>query len=229
MWPVISSFVVTVAVFLGSLRLHQRFHHPLLSPIVVAPLTLVVLLLATGTSYSTYNSGAQWLTKLLEPATVAFAVPLHKHFHLIKKHAMEIVASIVIGSTFALITSTLMAKWAHLNGAIIDSLAPRSVTTPIAMNISKALGGVPTLTAVFVMVTGISGMLLGPSLLRRLPISTPIATGLFFGVGSHGAGTSRALEIGELEGTISSLSMILAALASLLIAPWVVPFFEHVL
>ncbi|MGB8955908.1 MAG: CidB/LrgB family autolysis modulator [Tumebacillaceae bacterium] len=227
MWSVISSFVVTVAVFLASQRLHQRFRHPLLSPILISPLTLIVLLLTTDTSYSTYNSGGQWLSKLLEPATVAFAVPLHKHFHLIKKYAMEIVTSIAIGSTVALITSTLMAGWAHLNGQMIDSLAPRSVTTPVAMNISEALGGVPTLTAVFVLVTGISGMLLGPTLLRRLPIRNPIATGLFFGMGAHGAGTSRAFEIGELEGTVSSLSMILAAIASLLIAPWIVPFFEH--
>lgn len=217
------SLAATCLIYAGSKWVYRRHRRVLLSPIFVAPLLLAVLLLMTGLPYPQYMAGGHWLSFLLGPATVAFAVPMYKHTQLLRRYAAEIGISVALGSLVALVSSVLPALWLHLSAETAGSLAPRSVTTPIAMEISRSIGGVPTLTAVFVIVTALVGLAAEPLVVRIFSIRTPIAKGAMLGMAAHGAGTARAFELGSLEGTVASLSMIAAAAATLALTPLVMP------
>lgn len=220
------SFILTIGFYIISKWGYKRIPRVYLSPLLITPLFIVIFLLCTHMSYTSYNSGGKWLSFMLQPATIAFAIPLYKHFNILKKHAAEIITSVLSGSIVAIISSILMARLFHLNTQIIDSLVPRSVTTPIAMGVAKNIGGVPSVTAVFVIITGLLGAIIGPQIVRILRIDNDIARGVLFGTSSHGAGTSKAFEYSPISGTISSLAMIIAAIVTLFIAPWIMMLFS---
>lgn len=215
------SLILTVGLYFGAKWCYARKPKVYLSPLLTTPLLIVAVLLCTGISYEAYNTGAQWLSDMLQPATIAFAVPLYKYFNILKKHATEIIVSVLSGSLVAILSSLAIAKGLHLQQQIVDSLVPRSVTTPIAMGVSESIGGVPTITAVFVIMTGLLGAVIGPVIIRMLRIENEIAQGVLLGTAAHGAGTSKAFECSAVAGTISSLSMILAALVTLCVTPWI--------
>ncbi|MFJ7950283.1 LrgB family protein [Lysinibacillus sp. NPDC096418] len=221
------SLLGTIAIFYGSKIIYVKFGKAWLTPLLLTPIIVILILLITDTSYEKYNAGGTILTHLLGPATVAFAVPIYKNIALLKKHAMVIIVSITVGSTVAITSSFLLALLVGLNDELTHSLVPRSVTTPIAMDISTMIGGSPTLTAVFVMTTGILGSLLAPLLIRTCRLNTPSAKGLMLGMGAHGTGTSKAFEFGELEGTFSSIAMVVAALISIVLSATIFPVFEQ--
>ncbi|WP_332107955.1 CidB/LrgB family autolysis modulator [Paenibacillus sp. URB8-2] len=198
-----------------------------LSPLIITPLLIISFLLMMGVSFDSYNAGGKWLTDLLQPATVAFAIPLHKNFKVLKKHATEIAAGVLSGTVMAVISSVLLAHWLHLSSNLATSLVPRSVTTPIAMNISQSIGGIPSITAVFVILTGVLGTLMGPTVLRLFRIDNEVARGVSLGTAAHGMGTSKAFELSSLTGTISSIAMILTALFTLSVAPALLAVFLH--
>jgi len=210
---------LTLGVYYSAKKIYQKWSKVYLSPLLITPVILVVFLLSAGVPYESYNSGGQWLSDLLQPATVAFAVPLYKHFKVLKKHAVEIIASVLFGSIVAMVSSVFLAKWMHLSNSLVTSLMPRSITTPIAINVSQVIGGVPNITAVFVILTGLFGTIIGPSVLRIFHIDNEVARGVLLGTSAHGMGTSKAFEMSALSGTISSVSMILAALFTLGMAP----------
>ena len=214
----IVSIFITYLIYWVSKKSYARWKLVVLSPILLSPVIIILLLVLSHASYNDYYSGAKWLGYLLGPATVAFALPMHKHFQLLKRHLFEIIASITVGSAVAIVSSFLYAVWIHLGTSLTNSLVPRSITTPVAMDISKTIGGVPTLTAVFVIITGITGTIVGPILIRLLKIEKSTAKGLMLGMGAHGAGTSKAFEIGELEGTFASLAMVTAAVITIILA-----------
>ncbi|MFC7442538.1 LrgB family protein [Laceyella putida] len=203
--------LLTILIFVVSKKINSKITLVLFSPIIVTPLMLIIILECFHIPYGTYASGTQLLTYMLGPATVAFAVPMYKFQDLLKQHLKEMIISLSIGSFFAVITSILLALLFRLSKIMVISIIPRSVTTPIAMEYAKTLHGNPSLTAVFVMITGLSGVVLGPLLIRLLSLKSPIAKGLLMGMGAHGTGTSKAFELGELEGTFSSLAMIIGA------------------
>ncbi|WP_379157526.1 CidB/LrgB family autolysis modulator [Paenibacillus sp. sgz5001063] len=218
---------LTVAVYLLAKRIYASSSKMYASPLIITPLLIISFLLMTGIPYESYNAGGKWLTDLLQPATVAFAIPLHKNFKVLKKHAAEIAAGVLSGTVMAVLSSMLLAKWLHLSGDLATSLVPRSVTTPIAMSISQSIGGVPSITAVFVILTGVLGTLMGPSVLRLFRIDNEIARGVSLGTAAHGTGTSKAFELSSLTGTISSIAMILTALFSIGLAPALLAVFLH--
>lgn len=226
MIPLIAWFglPLTLIIYWAAKKLYQRKNKVYFSPLLLTPLIIVVILMQTGVSYESYNVGAGWLSDLLQPATVAFAVPLYKNFQTLKKHAAEIMVSVISGSVMAIISSAFLAKWLHLSSSLTTSLVPRSITTPIAMNVSQTIGGVPNMTAVFVIMTGILGSMIGPSVMKVFRIKGDIARGILFGTSAHGTGTSKAFEFSSLSGTISSISMILAALFTLCTAPLLMSF-----
>ncbi|MGE7940567.1 LrgB family protein [Lysinibacillus xylanilyticus] len=221
------SLIGTIAVFYSSKMFYKKYKKEWLTPVLITPLVIIIVLLLSGTSYKSYNAGANILTNLLGPATVAFAVPIYKNFNLLKKHAFEIFLSIAVGSAVAITSSYIIAVVVGLNDELVHSLVPRSVTTPIAMDISNMIGGSPTLTAVFVMITGILGSLLAPIVIKVCRFHRPSSRGLMLGMGAHGAGTSKAFEFGELEGTFASLAMVVAALISIVLSTTFFPAFEH--
>ncbi|WNS47057.1 CidB/LrgB family autolysis modulator [Paenibacillus sp. MMS20-IR301] len=218
---------LTIAVYLLAKRIYTSTGKMYASPLIVTPLLIIGFLLLTGNSYESYNAGGKWLSDLLGPATIAFAIPLHKNFKVLKKHAAEIAAGVLSGTVIAVLSSMLLAKWLHLSGDLAASLVPRSVTTPIAMSISQSIGGVPSITAVFVILTGVLGTMMGPSVLRLFRIDNEIARGVSLGTAAHGTGTSKAFELSSLTGTISSIAMILTALFSIGLAPALLAVFLH--
>lgn len=217
---------LTIAMYWAATVVYRRLPKVYMSPLLITPLIIIVILTQTGGSYEAYHEGAQWISKLLQPATIAFAVPLYKNFKTLKKHAAEIIVSVFTGSAFAILSSAFLAKWLHLNNDLATSLIPRSITTPIAMNVSQVIGGVPSMTAVFVIITGILGSMIGPLVMRVFRIRGDIARGVLFGTSAHGTGTSKAFEFNSLSGTISSISMIVAALFTLGFAPLFVSFLK---
>ena len=213
--------LATVVIYFISKMIYKHSPKVYLTPLLITPIVLVGLLLLTHIPFQSYNLGAKWLTDMLQPATIAFAVPLYKYYPLIKKYASEILLSVLIGALMGMFSSALIAKLFHLDTDLLDSVIPRSVTTPIAMNVSELIGGIPTITAIVVIMTGIIGPIIGHYIIMFFRIDNDIAKGVLFGTGAHGAGTSKAFEINSISGTISSVSMILAALFTLCIAPLV--------
>ena len=193
--------------------------NPLLNPVLVAIVLLVGLLTVTGTDYRTYFDGAQFVHFLLGPATVALAVPLYRQIPAVRRSALAIGIALAVGSFTAAASAMAIASLLGASHDIVLSLAPKSVTTPIAMGIAEAIGGIPSLTVAMVMLTGIAGATLGPALLGLLKIKDPRAQGLALGVAAHGIGTARALQSSELAGAFASLAMGLNGFATAVALP----------
>ena len=194
-----------------------------LSPLMVCPLVIIPALQLLHVSYESYNAGAQLLNYMLQPATVALAVPLYRYRKVIQEHMLEIALYVFCGAVVAIVTSVGAAGLAGLPVQIADSLAPRSVTTPIAMNISQIVGGSPALTAAFVIITGLVGTICASLALKYLQINNPVTRGMMLGISAHGNGMSKAHELGYLEGASASLAMIFMGLITAFIAPGLVP------
>ncbi|WP_417680515.1 LrgB family protein [Roseibium sp.] len=193
--------------------------NPLLNPVLIAVIVLVAILTVTDTSYATYFEGAQFVHFLLGPATVALALPLYRQIERVRKSALAITVSLLAGSLTAIISAVGIAWAFGASDEILVSLAPKSVTAPVAMGISEQLGGLPSLTAVLVILTGILGAALGPLLLNLLKVKDMAARGLAIGTASHGIGTARALQVSEVAGAFSGLAMGLNALATAILLP----------
>lgn len=193
--------------------------NPLLNPVLGAVLMVVAVLLLTDTDYGTYFEGAQFVHFLLGPATVALAVPLYRQWHLVRRSALAISVSLICGSLTAILSAVGVAWVLGASSAILSSVAPKSVTAPVAMAIAEQLGGVPSLTAVLVIVTGIFGAMFGPVVLTLIGVKDWKARGLAIGTASHGIGTARALQTNETAGAFSGLAMGLNAMATALMLP----------
>lgn len=219
--PLLHLTLTLVAYLIGN-RIYRRFGmNPLLNPVVIAIVILVTLLLLTGTSYDRYFEGAQFVHFLLGPATVALAVPLYNQLDRVRRSAGPLLAAVVIGSLSASLSAIGIAAMLGASPEIIASIAPKSVTTPIAMGIAERLGGLPSLTAVLVILTGVAGAMLGPPLLNLLRIRDWRVRGLAIGVAAHGIGTARAMQVNEVAGAFSGLAMGLNALATAILLPLV--------
>ncbi|MEM7612828.1 MAG: LrgB family protein [Pseudomonadota bacterium] len=193
--------------------------NPLLNPVLLTIVLIVAVLVLTDTSYSAYFEGAQFVHFLLGPATVALAVPLYRQFDKVRRSALAISVSIVLGSLTASVSAVAIAALLGASESTLASLAPKSVTTPVAMGISEQLGGLPSLTAIMVIVTGIVGAMLGPLVLSLLGVRNMAARGLAMGTASHGIGTARAMQVNEVAGAFSGLAMGINALATALLLP----------
>ncbi|MGV6816606.1 MAG: LrgB family protein [Thiotrichales bacterium] len=217
---------LTVLIFVLMRRLYRYFNRAaLLNPVMWTILILVLLLKLSGTSYETYFEGAQFVHFLLGPATVALAVPLYRQLSVLKRYPLPLLAAVVSGSFAAMISAILLAKLGGLSTQTIVSIAPKSVTTPVAMGIAEQLGGLPSLTAVLVILTGIMGAVTGPWLLQTLRIKNAVARGLAMGVTSHGIGTARAVHMGEVEAAFAGLAIGLNGLLTAIALPLLWVFF----
>lgn len=211
---------LTVCVFVLARWLYRAAgRRAWMNPVLISVLLLVAILTLTGTPYQQYFEGAQFVHFLLGPATVALAVPLYRQLSLLKRHPLSLLVALFSGSLTAVLSALLIAKLAGASDQALVSIAPKSVTTPVAMGISERLGGLPSLTAVLVILTGILGAALGPWLLERLRIVNPMAQGLAMGVASHGIGTGRAVYMGEVAAAFSGLAMGLNGLATTVLLP----------
>jgi predicted murein hydrolase (TIGR00659 family) len=221
-WAVFA-IAVTVAAYEAARRLYARWPHPLLNPLLVAITALIVLLRALGVSYTTYDRGGRWISFWLGPAVVALGVPLYLQVEEIVRRGRAMLVSILAGGVVGIVSGTATALLLGGSRTIVLSVAPRSVTTPIAMGVAQKLGGLPPLTAVLVISTGVLGAVAGPAILRLARIRSRTAWGLAMGSAAHGIGTARAVEEGEVEGATSGLAIGLMGLATAVLAPIVVP------
>ncbi len=213
--------LVTVGFYAAAKRIYRRWPRWWLSPLAVTPALIALVVLGLHASYRDYIGGTRWLVLLLGPATVAFAFPIYEQRALIRRHWPVLLAGMVAGSTTAVLTSWALATAVGLDGVLRLSLLPRSMSTPFAMEVSGDIGGVPDLTAIFVVVTGIAGAAIGDIVLARLRVGSALARGALLGLGAHGAGTARAHQIGQTEGAVAGLVMVLVGLLNVLVAPLV--------
>ncbi|RRZ88949.1 LrgB family protein [Erwinia sp. 198] len=211
--------LATLLVYFLNKRLYRRWHRLLLMPLVMTPVVLVALLLLTHISWQNYIDENRWLLWLLGPATLAFAVPVYENMAIIRRHWLSLSAGVLTATLVAVCSSVWLARLLTLPEAIQRSLAVRSITTPFALAAAKQLGGQPDLVALFVVITGVFGMAVGDLLFMRLAVKQGLAKGAGFGAASHGAGTARAYEIGQEEGVVASLVMMLSGVVTVVIAP----------
>jgi predicted murein hydrolase (TIGR00659 family) len=198
---------------------YRRWRLWLLSPMLVVPALLMILAGVMQASYAEYLSGTRWLMLMLGPATVAFAVPIWRERALIRRYWKVLLLGIVVGSSVSVTSAWLLARSLHLDAELQQTLMPRSVTTPFAMEISARIGGIPELTAVLVIVTGLVGAAIGELLLAWLPREAALARGTAYGMAAHGVGVARAHELGAREGAVAGLVMVLAGALNVLLMP----------
>jgi predicted murein hydrolase (TIGR00659 family) len=199
---------VTVLAFVLAVRLARwSGNNPFLNPTLIAIVLVAVLLNATGVSYATYLRGTTFIQFLLAPTVVLLAVPLYRQTPLLRASGDLIIASLLVGLPTGILSAVGIAWVLGASRVTLLSLAPKSVTTGIAVGISEAIGGVPALTAVLVISTGITGAIAGPAIQRRLRVDDDRVTGLAIGIAGHGIGTARALQISEVAGAFAGLGM----------------------
>lgn len=217
--PLLHLTLTLIAYQIGLAVYRRAGLNPLLNPVVIAVLLLLAVLIGTGTPYETYFQGAQFVHFLLGPATVALAIPLYRQFQVVRQSAGAIFVSILAGSLTASISAVAIAWMLGASQDTLLSIAPKSVTAPVAMGIAERLGGLPSLTAVLVILTGILGAMLGTYTMNLLGVRNWAARGFAMGTASHGLGTARALQVNETAGAFAGLAMGLNALATALILP----------
>ncbi len=208
-------------------RLYLRTNsNPLANPVVTSVAMLIGLLLLTRTSYNDYFEGGQFVHFLLGPATVALAVPLYQQFSRLRQLWMPVTISLLCGVVIAAGSSIWLARIFGGSFEIQMSLAPKSVTAPVAMGISEKIGGLPSLTAVLVVITGITGAVLGTKLFEWIRVKDDTAKGIAMGVAAHGIGTARAFQVSNQMGAFSGLAMALSAFATAVLVPWLVDWMQ---
>ena len=212
---------LTLVAYIVAYRIYNRAkQHPLLNPVAVAVVLIILILLATNTSYETYFEGAQFVHFLLGPATVALAIPLYQQCKKLREIWIPLSISLLIGVSVATLSAISIAQLLGGSLSTILSLAPKSVTAPVAMGIAESIGGLPALTAVLVVITGILGAVVGTRLFTLLGIKDDSIKGIAMGITSHGIGTARAFQVSQEMGAFSGLAMALAAFLTSILLPW---------
>jgi predicted murein hydrolase (TIGR00659 family) len=211
--------ILTVALYFASKALYARFRSPWLTPLVAVPVVLGMTVLALHIPYPVYFEDTRWLMWLLGPATVAFAVPIYEYRDLLRRHWISLAVGVTVGIVVAVGGSLALAKLLHLSPDLQRSLMTRSVSTPFALAVSDKIHAPRDLTALFVIATGVCGMLFGELVLALVPLRTRLARGALFGAAAHGVGTAKARELGNEEGVVASLTMMIAGVVMVLLAP----------
>lgn len=217
--------VLTVGAYLATRAIFIRYKYPLLNPVFLSTLVIIGALKAGHFTLSDYQPAKEVMTFLLGPATVALALPLYHNRAVLKKSALPVLTGVLSGSLATMAAVLLSGRVLGLGKNVLLSIGPKSVTVPIAVEISRIAGGEPALTAAFVVATGMIGSILGPMILSALGVKSPVARGLALGTVSHGQGTAVALMEGETAGAMGGVAMALAAIFTALVAPYYLPLF----
>ncbi|SDZ55888.1 Putative effector of murein hydrolase [Evansella caseinilytica] len=213
------SMIVTAVAYIFSRRVATVWKSPLTTPVFLSSLIIIGVFLLTGISYEQYGPAKELLTYLLGPATVALAVPIYKNRELIRKLAIPVSIGIVAGSTATIAVSIIFGRILHLSHELITALGVKSATVPIAVEVIGIIDGDVSLTAAFVMLTGVIGAMVGPWFLNVVKITDPVSRGLAIGTISHGIGTAEIAREGELQGAAAGIAMALAAVFTSIAVP----------
>ena len=198
--------------------LKRKFGFAFFNPLLISIIVTIIALVGTGVDYDTYNKGAQYLTWLLTPATVCLAIPLYEEWELLKNNAKAVILGVLAGVITSLVTVYVCAKIMGLNHQNYVSLLPKSITTAIGMGVSEELGGYVTITVAVIIITGVIGNILGEAICKLFRIKEPISKGLALGTAAHAIGTAKAMELGDVEGAMSSLSIAVAGILTVVFA-----------
>lgn len=213
------SVIGTIVLFFLMMKLHHKYPTPLLLPVLTTTTVIAVVLVLLHIPYEDYMEGADWISKFLGPAIVGLAFPLYNQRALVYKYKLTIISGLIIAMIAGLISVFLLLKFGKASETYILTALPKSITTPVAMEISSSLGGVSALTVVLVMLAGFTGAFLGPLIFKLCRIDTAISRGLAIGAASHGVGISKLVDYGEEEVSIGSLSMGLSAVIGAFVCP----------
>ena len=212
---------ITFGIYYVARQIQKRTGWVVLNPILITIVALIALLQLTGISYETYEQGGQYIEFWLKPAIVALGVPLYQNLGQIRRQLLPILMSQLVGCLVGLVSVTMIASALGASHEVIVSLAPKSVTTPIAMEVCKTSGGIPSLTAAIVVIVGLFGAVFGFKILEVWHVRNPFSQGISMGTAAHAVGTSRAMEKGEIYGAYSSLGLILNGVLTALLTPFV--------
>ena len=212
---------ITFGIYYAARQIQKWTGWVVLNPILITIAALIALLQLTGISYETYEQGGQYIEFWLKPAIVALGVPLYQNLGQIRRQLLPILMSQLVGCLVGLVSVTLIASALGASHEVIVSLAPKSVTTPIAMEVCKTSGGIPSLTAAIVVIVGLFGAIFGFKILEVWHVRNPFSQGISMGTAAHAVGTSRAMEKGETYGAYSSLGLILNGVLTALLTPFV--------
>lgn len=202
--------VLTFFAYEIGLIISKKFKLALFNPLLIATIFIIGILLLFDIEYETYQQGAKYISYFLTPATVSLAIPLYRQLELLKKHPVAIMGGILAGVLTALLSIFVMSLLFDLNHEQYVTLLPKSITTAIGMGVSEKMGGLVALTVVAISVTGITGNVMARFVLKMVKVKDPIAQGLAIGTSSHALGTTKAMEIGQVQGAMSSLAIVVA-------------------
>lgn len=218
--------VFTVIIYLWMALVYKKYKIPFLVPILTTSIVIIIILVVANIPYARYMQGGQYINSLLGPAVVALAYPLYKQRHFLMKHILTIVSGVLIATISGMVSVGLLAKLLGIPHQLILSIVPKSLTTPVAMEVSNGLGGTSSITIFSVLIAGIFGAIAAPTIFNILRVKSAVGRGIALGSASHAMGTSKAAEYSELTFSMSSVAMALCAIIGTIIGPLVVGLFH---
>ncbi len=222
---VFAGVALSLLAYMAGVYLKKKFQIALLNPLLIAILISILVLVAGKVDYEVYNSGAQYLSWFLTPATVCLAIPLYEEWEMLKRNYKAVLAGLVSGTLTSLTTILVLSIICGISHEDYVTLLPKSITTAIGMGISEELGGYVTITVAVIIITGVLGNILGEFICKLFRITEPISKGLALGASAHAIGTSKAMEMGEIEGAMGSLAIVVSGILTVVLASVYANFF----
>ena len=211
--------ILTILSFEIGLFIFKKLKFPVLNPLLLGIVIAMSVISFFNIPLDYFRKGGDYITFLLAPATIALALPLYRQLEKLKKNLVPILIGSIVGAITAILSTILLGKLLGIDKMLLVSFMPKSITTPIGIELSKLLGGIPAITIFSILVTGISGNVFAPLVCKYFRIKHPVAKGIGIGISSHAVGTSKALEMGEIEGAMCALSIVIAGIITFIIAP----------
>ena len=219
--PVFGIIISILAYEIG-LLIYRKTKLTIFNPLLIAIILVIGFLMTFDIDLETYNLGGGFILVFLGPATVILAVPLYNKLEILKKSYKEILIGVTLGATSSVISVVFLSKLLNVDEKVLLSLVPKSITTPVGIELSKQFGAIPSITIAAIIITGIFGAVLIPSLCKLFKLTDKLAIGIAIGTSAHALGTTKAMEMGEIEGAMSGLAIGLAAVVTVLVAPFIV-------
>ncbi len=216
--------ILTILFFNIGIYIQKKTNKPIFNPLLIATLGIILFLSITKIPYESYKLGGDRINFFLGPVTIVLAVPLYKQFDLFKKYLLEILIGISCGVVVSFISIKLIGHFTNADVDIINSLIPKSITTPMGISLTKTLNGVEAITVVSIILTGILGAIISPIVFKIGKINNPVAKGISLGTSAHALGTTKALEMGEVEGAMSGLSIGISGIITVILIPIIINF-----
>jgi predicted murein hydrolase (TIGR00659 family) len=216
--PLFGILITMIAYQIG-VKLYSKYKIGLLNPVIFGTVSIIIFLLLMKIDYSFYKFGGDFIQFFLGPSTIILAVPLYKQLDKLKRHVKPILVGIVSGSMFSILSSIIAGKILKLDEKLIVSIIPKSITTPIGLELSRIIGGVPSITFISIAIAGFSGPVIAGMVFKVFRVKSKIARGVALGTASHAVGTTKAIDMGEVEGAMSGLAIGVAGLTTVLLGP----------